>query len=85
LFAFALLHLAAMYSLAAIALWRLPPQAVAVLLILYFVVLSSGPEAYPRFRVPIEPLLAMLAGVGYQHLRSGFAHARPRGTRLAVL
>ena len=85
LFAFALLHLAVMYGLAVIALWRLPPQAMAVLLILYLVVLSSGPEAYPRFRVPIVPLLAMLAGVGYQHLRAAFARARPRVTGLAVL
>ena len=84
LFAFALLHLAVMYGLAVIGLWRLPPQAMAVLLILYLVVLSSGPEAYPRFRVPIAPLLAMLAGVGYQHLRSGFARARPRRIPLAV-
>ena len=34
------------------------------MLIAYFVAVSSGPEAYPRFRAPIVPLLAMLAGVG---------------------
>jgi hypothetical protein len=84
LFAFALVHLVTMYGLAAVALWRLPRQAMAartivvagVVLIAYFVVLSSGPEAYPRFRAPIVPLLAMLAGVGAQNLQSVLA--RPR-------
>ena len=91
LFVFALVHLAVMYGLATIALWRLPRQTMAVrvvvvagMLILYLVVLSSGPEAYPRFRVPIAPLLAMLAGVGCQHLQSAFARARPDVTGLAV-
>jgi hypothetical protein len=36
-------------------LW-LPTAAVA-----YLVVISGGPEAYSRFRVPIAPLLAVLA------------------------
>jgi hypothetical protein len=81
LFAFALAHLAVTYGLALSAVWSLPRQAAAVrtaivaavILIGYFVVLASGPEAYPRYRTPIAPLLAMLAGVGCQHLRSVFA------------
>jgi 4-amino-4-deoxy-L-arabinose transferase-like glycosyltransferase len=37
---------------------------VPVLLLLYFVALSSGPESNSRFRVPITPLLAVLATAG---------------------
>ncbi len=37
---------------------------VPALLILYFVGLSSGPESNSRFRVPITPLLAVLATAG---------------------
>jgi hypothetical protein len=33
-------------------------------LVLYFVVLSTGPQAYSRFRVPFTPLLALLAARG---------------------
>jgi hypothetical protein len=59
-------------------LWRLPRQSLvvrgivvtAVILTGYLVVLASGPEAYPRYRAPIAPLLAILAGVGWHHLRS---------------
>lgn len=84
LFAFALAHLVTMYGLAAVALWRLPCQGMpartivvaGVVLIAYFALLSSGPEAYPRFRAPIVPLLAILAGVGAQNLTSMWA--RPR-------
>ena len=84
LFVFALVHLVVLYGLATIALWRMPLETGPVMLILYLMVLSSGPEAYPRFRVPLVPLLAILAGVGYQHLRSAFARARPPRIRLAV-
>jgi hypothetical protein len=34
-----------------------------VSLVLYFIAVS-GPEAYARFRVPVMPLLAVLAGRG---------------------
>lgn len=34
--------------------------------IIYFVLISAGPEAYSRFRIPIVPFLAILAGVGYE-------------------
>jgi 4-amino-4-deoxy-L-arabinose transferase-like glycosyltransferase len=33
-------------------------------LVLYFVVLSTGPQTYSRFRVPFTPLLALLAARG---------------------
>jgi 4-amino-4-deoxy-L-arabinose transferase-like glycosyltransferase len=83
LFVFALVHLAVMYGLAMMAFRRLSRQAMAartvvvaaVMLIAYLVALSSGPEAYPRFRAPIAPLLATLAGVGVLRLRSGFTRA----------
>jgi hypothetical protein len=39
--------------------------AFALCLIGYFLVLSAGPEAFARFRVPIVPYLAALAGVGW--------------------
>ena len=32
--------------------------------VVYFVAVSAGPEAYPRFRVPIMPVLAMYAARG---------------------
>jgi CHASE2 domain-containing sensor protein len=35
------------------------------IVILYFVVLSSGAETSYRFRAPIVPFLAILAGAGY--------------------
>ncbi len=31
----------------------------------YFLLISAGPEAYARFRVPIVPLLAVLSGAGW--------------------
>jgi 4-amino-4-deoxy-L-arabinose transferase-like glycosyltransferase len=43
--------------------------------IAYFV-LVSGPEAYPRFRVPIMPFMAMLSGVGIERLMTSI---RSRG------
>jgi len=44
---------------------RMGCQAIIpALLLLYFVGLSSGPESNSRFRVPITPLLAVLATAG---------------------
>jgi hypothetical protein len=43
-------------------------SAGAVLLALtamYIIVVSSGPEAYSRFRAPIMPLLCILAAEGF--------------------
>jgi hypothetical protein len=44
--------------------------------LLYFIVVSAGPEAYSRFRVPIMPFLALYAGVGISAL-----YARSAGSR----
>jgi 4-amino-4-deoxy-L-arabinose transferase-like glycosyltransferase len=42
--------------------WEL---TVVLVLVLYFLIVSSGAQAYSRFRVPISPFLALLAGWGY--------------------
>ncbi|MCH7754210.1 glycosyltransferase family 39 protein [candidate division KSB1 bacterium] len=39
-------------------------SSIILLLILYFCIMSGGPEAYARFRVPLIPFLAIAAGVG---------------------
>ena len=45
-------------------MWYAVAAAVAVLVITYMIVMSLGAEAYSRFRVPVLPLYAMLAGGG---------------------
>lgn len=46
------------------------PTLVLVLVVgIYFLVVSTGPEAYARFRVPLMPFLAALAGWGAAILR----------------
>lgn len=44
-------------------------QGMALLLftVLYVLVLSSGPEAYSRFRLPVMPALCVMAAVGFLH------------------
>jgi hypothetical protein len=37
----------------------------------YFIIISAGPEAASRFRVPLTPLLALLSAAGWQSLRKG--------------
>lgn len=55
-------------GVAAIAGWRRPEIRWAVtalvIVIVYVIAISSGPESYSRFRVPAMPLLAVLAGGG---------------------
>ena len=65
---------------AAIGLWRaltFPSWRrslwVPLAFIAYFLVLSAGPEAYSRFRVPIVPFIAALAGVGWSAVLTGKA------------
>ncbi|HLH73927.1 MAG TPA: hypothetical protein VKX96_11645, partial [Chloroflexota bacterium] len=65
-------QLVALYSLAVIGIligWhdesRRAPIALLVMLIFYFLVIS-GPEAYPRFRVPMMPFVCILAALGAQ-------------------
>ncbi|HEU0108835.1 MAG TPA: glycosyltransferase family 39 protein [Vicinamibacteria bacterium] len=68
----AALHLLVLYAGAACGLWRMradevPVRLLAVLLaglVAYFVLLSTGPQAYSRFRVPFTPLLALAAARG---------------------
>jgi hypothetical protein len=36
---------------------------------LYFVLVSTGPQAYSRLRAPIMPLLAIGAGLGFEKWR----------------
>jgi 4-amino-4-deoxy-L-arabinose transferase-like glycosyltransferase len=70
----AALHLLVLYAGAARGLWRMRAEAVpvrllAVLLaglVAYFVLLSTGPQAYSRFRVPFTPLLALCAARGLE-------------------
>jgi hypothetical protein len=42
-------------------------------LMLYFIVLSAGPEAYARFRIPLMPLLSLYGGQGVFII---FSHAK---------
>ena len=62
-------QLAIVYALALAGLvieWRQPDRRAVVVLLLvvivYFLALS-GPEAYPRFRVPLMPAVALLASL----------------------
>lgn len=68
-------HLLLVYAGAGLCLWtvrREPlPRRLAVVLMVglttYFVILSTGPQAYSRFRVPFVPLLAICAAGGLCH------------------
>jgi len=46
--------------------------ALLLLTILYFAVITGGPEAYARFRVPIMPFLALISGIGFSFLSDAF-------------
>ena len=62
-------------------LWRLKqpgPLILAGVFILYFLLISAGPEANTRFRVPIMPFVAVLAGFGFA--RGGRAATRAAPT-----
>ncbi len=37
-----------------------------VIFILYFLIMSAGPESYSRFRVPFEAILLVLCGMGFE-------------------
>lgn len=39
--------------------------ALLLFIILYFGLITGGPEAYARFRVPIIPFLALISGIGF--------------------
>lgn len=71
----ALVHLLLVYVGFGLCLWSVRrealPRRLAVLLmaglVAYFVVLSTGPQAYSRFRVPFVPLLTIGAAGGLSH------------------
>lgn len=71
LFAFvlAMLYLASCWG-AATAIRRDHRASLAFLgvLLLYFLLISTGPEANTRFRVPMTPFLAALAGLGWSRM-----------------
>jgi hypothetical protein len=47
--------------------------------IVYFAILSAGPEAEPRFRLPVGPALAVFAATGIDRLRlAAWCNRRPR-------
>ncbi|MGA8999714.1 MAG: hypothetical protein WB463_17710, partial [Pseudolabrys sp.] len=56
----------------------------AILLLFFFwacfVLAASGPVASPKYRLPIEPVLMVLAGAGIHRL--SFAHAKRRRARI---
>lgn len=53
--------------------------ALLSVVVLYFIALSAGAEANSRFRIPLVPLLAILAGVGTEQLwRRWQGYAQPR-------
>jgi 4-amino-4-deoxy-L-arabinose transferase-like glycosyltransferase len=47
-----------------------PGVVVVVAVLAYFIVISAGPEAASRFRVPLAPLLALLSAAGWQRFRT---------------
>ena len=49
----------------------------SVCICFYLVVVSSGPEAYSRFRVPLMPFVCCLAGPGIGEFASRFKRRRP--------
>ncbi len=72
LFFWALVHLGTVYFGVGVGAWQRPPQAAATrarivlasLIVVYLLVLSGGPEAGYRFRVPLMPWLIFLAVPG---------------------
>jgi 4-amino-4-deoxy-L-arabinose transferase-like glycosyltransferase len=68
--AYGILYLVALYVLVVVGLWsawrsrRLRNCVLPLIASVYLVLISSGLGAYSRYRVPIMPFLALLAGVG---------------------
>lgn len=75
IFVLALAYLLILYTAMIYSLWRmgnveretLSAHLFILGIIIYFLIISAGPEAYSRFRVPIMPLLAVYAGAGLNH------------------
>ncbi len=79
------LHLLVLYAGLAAGLWQLrnepaeswPCHTFLLSVVVYFVLLSSGPHAYTRFRVPFVPLLALYAASGIKFILPPPADAPP--------
>ncbi len=75
-FVYEMAYLAVLYGCALYALWRIVRSERERLachlfvwgVILYFVIISAGPEAHSRFRIPFMPLLVMYAGMSLNRL-----------------
>lgn len=80
--AYAVLYLLALYLLVIRGVWaawrenRLRSCVLPLIALFYVAIISSGLDAYSRFRLPIMPFLALLAGHGAQAI----AEARSRGS-----
>jgi 4-amino-4-deoxy-L-arabinose transferase-like glycosyltransferase len=80
---FQLLHLLILWALLIIGAAdsirskNLPGLVLVFVVVIYFLVVSSGPEAYARFRVPLMPFLAALAGWGAATLRHWKRRKKP--------
>ena len=78
-FVYEMVYLAVLYVGALYALWRVVRRERAHLVThlfvwgvtLYFIILSSGPEAHSRFRVPFMPLLVVYAAMGLGRVLGG--------------
>lgn len=53
-----------------------PQMTPVVLVIAYFVIISSGANAYSRFRTPLMPFIALLTGYGYHAVLRRFLPAK---------
>jgi len=62
------IYVAAIVGMASV--WRNRRRELLILLTipLYFLLISSGPEAWARFRFPMVPFIAILAGFGLQRI-----------------
>ena len=57
--------------------WRMGPAGWLILVTVLYFLLIPGPVAHARFRVPVEPLLSVVAAAGLVGLGTGGARKRP--------
>jgi len=85
LVAYSLAYLFGIYLLSAVGLWlawrrhHLRNCVFPVMTIAYAIIVSSGEEAYSRFRMPIMPFLALIAAVGAAALLGRIKRDSDRG------
>ena len=67
-----------------VALRRRDGGAVALLLVpmVFYLLISAGPQMYARFRVPVAPLICVLAGVGAVRIGQLMGGPRDRAERV---